>query len=338
MLARLTRALMMALACSGLWAALLRIEPRLWTQPGRQSRETWTLHAAPGGRFVWQAASGGRGWIAHPLPHEERRYVTLDGQPCARPWGNWDEPTDWTELSGTALRVEPSGPHGPRVLCVFDPSVLGDLGPVVSARLGGGDDHQGERWYLETDAARARFHLVGYVGQPRRPRRWFDRRGFADTPPSAGDWFVATCDPASAWQQAPPDAQLRTGLERQEAWPQPFSVLLVADGAALSVDPVSHRWRRLLGPCGVEAVGQQLGIHPEYDESAQRVRLPERIIGARAGDWAYTANTTTGHVDALRLPSVLRGRAAVCARLADGTLAALSHDPAGPHQDRKSGG
>ena len=318
MLARVVRALMMVVACSGLWAALLRIEPRLWTQPLWQSREAWTLRAKADGQMAWGAT--------RQNPYGERR-VGLDGRTWAGAENEVVMPA-WVWVSTTAPATTPIDPVGPHVMQVapaglrWEPSGLENFGSQPDSR---------ESWFLVTDDTRRRFYLVAYRVDQCRPVVWFARDGFRGSPPPAGAWFSATCEPAESCRVTLPDPRLRRLRGIAADWPQPVSLLLLADGGLLSVDIHQRRQRVLLPPCGLDSLYESQACQFDVDYTAkgdqQRTEMPHRPVAARAGDLLFLIDRHQGTTRRLRLPSALRGRPLLYGEWPDGAVAAIDCPP-----------
>lgn len=324
MLARVVRVVLAAVAWSGLWAVVLATGPTLWTEPTSAMPADWELMAGPGGRLYWRAE---RGDISRTWWYDE------DSRPCGSPFTPTGIAWSGRPLDRQIPVARPIAPIGPRVVFAGGPHTrsavtLSGVWPERESNM-----EALETWYLVTDASRRRFHLVGYhgpKGEHPRPVIWFARGGYLRRPPTASQWFEATSDPEDAVLSSGPDPRFRVHLDRRDAWPQDYSLLLLADGGLLSADLPQHRWRQLIAPCGLDRVAET-GTSTLWGDVDPEGHLPriEREVAARAGDELYLLDRATDGIRRFRLPASLHGQAGSYRAFDDGTMVA---SPSGARQ------
>ena len=331
-----------ALAWSGLWPLAVMVWPTLWSgsrEPRPELRGNLGVRAD--GQFVldqrlYNLAGGGMGWSGphradlqrRPLPatmmvHELAGWLPAPGASLA-------ERDRWRYLSGDYGERRADSWQSQWLPGRQRPARVVALPLDERSRESDGSESgppskglPAERWRLVGSADGRRFHLEGWRHEAGSSAAvvWFDRRGFAVTPPAAGDWFAGAGHLSAACLAVRPDERLRPGLERPQAWPQPVSWLICADGGLLSVDPITRRARALLPPCGVSAV--------VCEQPADRVLLPPieprrqgSLVAALAGEQLILIERPSDRVRRYRLPAELRGRASRFLVLGDGSIAA----------------
>lgn len=321
------RAWLAAVAWSGAWMLTLAVWPGLWHDPGEvRLMARKELVSTPDGHFVVQRlvarvrqgmVSGGaylfEDTAGRPLGAERLHARELQGRlPTPGP--------------SRAAQEQPRWPPDPPPVRGRQPRVL-SLRLHESCRERGGEvasptraKFPAERWRMVTDASGRRFHLVGWRpgATGGRPVVWFARGGFLDREPRPEAWFEGVGELEARCQASNPEPALRPGIESWQAWPQPASWLVCADGGLLSVDPCSRRWRTLLPPCGIEAfvdIASLSQVLPMPDD------LPRgAVLAALAGDQLILVERRNDHVWRYRLPAGVPGQQGRFAVLPDRSL------------------